>query len=134
MQRHSENAQALAAELAGSGLALKVYYPGLEAAADASSPAARLFHCGYGGMLSLEVAGGRQGASDFIKALKMAAFVPSLGSYATTVSHPATTSHRGYSNEQKEILGIADGLIRVSVGLEDRQDIICDFMDALKSI
>ncbi len=134
MERHSINAAALAEALLKSGKVAKVYYPGLQAKADACSPAARLLLDGFGGMLSFELSGGREAASKFISALRMAAFVPSLGSYATTISHPGSTSHRGFTSEEKLRSGITDGLIRVSVGLEDAEDIAADFISALESL
>lgn len=134
MERHSENAAALADALCASGKVSKVCYPGLEAKSDACCAAARLLKGGFGGMLSFELKGGRETASRFISALSMAAFVPSLGSYATTISHPASTSHRGFTAEEKLSFGITDGLIRVSVGLEDAEDIISDFISALDAV
>jgi cystathionine beta-lyase/cystathionine gamma-synthase len=134
MERHSENAAALADALSTSKKVAKVCYPGLEAKSDASSPAARMLQDGFGGMLSFELKGGRETASRFISSLSMAAFVPSLGSYATTISHPGSTSHRGLTGEERLSSGITDGLIRVSVGLEDIEDIVSDFISALGAV
>jgi cystathionine beta-lyase/cystathionine gamma-synthase len=133
MQRHCKNALALAKVLQRTEQIIKVHYPGLE---DSSTHCAanKTLSGGYGGMLSFELKGGRQAAEKLILELKMASFVPSLGSYATTISHPAATSHRGFSADERELLGITDGLIRVSVGIEEEHDIICDFMEALGKV
>ena len=86
----------------------------------------------FGGMLSFVVAGGCYAADKVIKRLKMIEFVPSLAGVATTISHPAKTSHRGMTSFDRAKLGIDDGLIRVSVGIEDPEDICADFEQALK--
>ncbi len=131
MARHSSNAAALAEALSSSGKVKEVFYPGLEAVADPGCPSARLLTEGYGGMLSFTVKGGLRAAGKLINSLSLASFVPSLGSFATTVSHPASTSHRNMEAGEKKRSGITDGLIRVSVGIEDSLDIIDDFVRVL---
>lgn len=133
MERHSDNAFALAMALKGSDKVTAVHYPGLDAA-DPTCAAARLLQEGYGGMLSFELDGGREAVDGMIRNLSLAAFVPSLGSYATTISHPASTSHRSMPEDEKLKLGITDGLVRVSVGIEQEQDIVSDFTEALSRI
>ena len=133
MEKHCGNAFALAMALKSSHKVTAVHYPGLDAA-DPLSAAARLLADGYGGMLSFNVDGGREVVDRIVKNLKLAAFVPSLGSCATTISHPASTSHRGLSEEEKARTGITDGLVRVSVGIEQERDIVSDFIGALEKL
>ena len=107
-----------------------VNYPGLE-----SHPqhkiAASLF-TGFGGMLSLELKGGRDAAESFLNKTEIAINAPSLGGVETLVTRPASTSHAGMSPEDRRKLGISDGLIRISVGIEGTDDLIQDFSKALE--
>jgi len=86
---------------------------------------------GFGGMLSFVVEGGRDAAVKVIEAFKMIAIVPSFGTSRTIATHPATHTHDGMSPEERSAAGIYDGLIRLSVGLEDTADIINDLEQAL---
>ena len=109
---------------------VSVNYPGLE-----SHPqhkiAASLF-TGFGGMLSLELKGGHHAAESFINKTEIAINAPSLGGVETLVTRPASTSHAGMSPEDRRKLGISDGLIRISVGIEGTDDLIQDFSKALE--
>jgi cystathionine beta-lyase/cystathionine gamma-synthase len=132
MKAHSANALALARLLEASPRVSRVHYPGLP-----SSPwhplATRLFgDAGFGGMLSFELPGGGREATQFIRKLSLAKLVPSLASTATIVSHPGKTSHRGVPEEERDAWGVGDGLVRVSVGIEDEVDILADFSRALE--
>lgn len=134
VEQHSRNALKVAQFLEQHPKVEKVYYPGLE-----SSPsyalAQKLFVDGRcGGMLSADIAGGEQGASTLIKECKTIKFVPSLASYATTLSYPAKTSHRAYSPEDMKAAGISMGQLRFSIGLEDPDDIIAELDEALKKV
>lgn len=134
VEQHSRNALKVAQFLESHPKVEKVYYPGLE-----SSPsyalAQKLFVDGRcGGMLSADIAGGEQGASTLIKACKTIKFVPSLASYATTLSYPAKTSHRAYSPEDMKAAGISMGQLRFSIGLEAPEDIIAELDEALKKV
>jgi cystathionine beta-lyase/cystathionine gamma-synthase len=124
VERQCANALALAGFLSSHPSVGRVYYPGL-------GEGHALLPNGAGAMLSFEVKGGLDGANRVIRALKLAEFVPSLGDVTTTVSHPVLTSHRAMAPQQREALGITDGLIRVSVGIEAVADIIADFEQAL---
>lgn len=126
VERQSANALGLARFLAGHPRVTRVCYPGLQ-----SHP---LLPRGAGAMLSFEVRGGLAGANQLIRSLQMAEFVPSLGEVVTTVSHPALTSHRAMPPEQRALLGITDGLVRVNVGTEALDDIIADFGQALEQV
>lgn len=131
MKLHCDNALVLAKYLSSHPKVSKVFYPGLEFH-PGHRVAARLFGGrGYGGMVSFEVRGGRDEAERVLRRLKRVNLVPSFGNTATTVSHPYLTSHRGLSPEEKEALGITEGLIRVSVGIESSSDIVEDFQRAL---
>jgi cystathionine beta-lyase/cystathionine gamma-synthase len=86
---------------------------------------------GYGGMLSFEVKGGREAAVKVIEACQMIAIVPSFGTSRTIATHPATHTHDSMTPQERKAAGIYDGLIRLSVGLEDPGDIIVDLEQAL---
>jgi methionine-gamma-lyase len=132
--QHSNNAVKLAEFLEKHPKIKKVYYPGL-ASSPSHAAAQKLFSEGlYGGMLSIDVEGGEKGACDLIRELDTIKFVPSLAGVSTTVSYPAKTSHRALTNEELEKSGISKGLIRVSVGLENVEDLIVEFDKALGKI
>jgi len=124
------SAMRIARFLAGHAAVAKVNYPGLE-----DNPgfarASRLFE-GFGGMLSFELKGGVEASERFMKAVALPIVAPSLGSVETLMTRPATTSHLGMSPEDRKRIGIADGLIRLSVGIEATEDLIRDFERALQ--
>ncbi|MBK7343593.1 MAG: aminotransferase class I/II-fold pyridoxal phosphate-dependent enzyme [Saprospiraceae bacterium] len=129
MDRHSANASLLASSLADhSGVDL-VNYPGL--ASHPSHSLASRQMSGFGGMLSFSVSGGQATAFRVMNQLKLASLAPTLGDVDTLVLHPATSSHLRIPKAIREEQGITDGLIRVSVGLEDATDLITDFHAAL---
>ncbi len=130
MRQHTANAMILAEFLTAQPLVVCVHYPGLPGHGQHALAAKQL--SGFGGMLSFVVHGGSYGAEQVVKALSMVDFVPSLAGVATSVSHPAKTSHRGLTPIERARLGIDDGMIRVSVGLEDAPDICADFAHALR--
>ncbi len=109
----------------------KVNYPGLKSH-PGHQRACELLD-GFGGMLSFELKGGVERAERFIKKTTLPIVAPSLGGVETLITRPATTSHSGLSPSERQRLGISDGLIRVSVGLEATEDIIEDFGQALKA-
>jgi cystathionine beta-lyase/cystathionine gamma-synthase len=107
----------------------KVNYPGLE-----SSPSykyAKELFSGFSGMISMELEGGIESASKLISNLTIPIYAPSLGGVETLITLPATTSHAGLDPEERRNLGISDSLIRLSVGIEDTNDLIEDFSLAL---
>ncbi|MFZ0179688.1 MAG: PLP-dependent aspartate aminotransferase family protein [Candidatus Dormiibacterota bacterium] len=122
LERCSENAAALAEFFADRGELAAVHYPGRRGAQDAAL-ADRLLPRGRGPMLSIELRGGARAADAFIRALEGIRLAPSLGDVATTVSYPASTSHRALSPQQRAALGIGDGLVRISVGIEPIDDL-----------
>lgn len=98
-----------------------VHYPGLPSHPD-HDRAARVLHGGFGTIATIDL-GSRDRADAFIRGLTHIPFAPSLGDVTTTLSHPATTSHRGQSREQWERQGITEGLVRLSFGLESEEDV-----------
>ena len=120
----------LAERLAGHPAVVAVHYPGLTRHPDHARAAAE-FSGGFGTIATIDL-GTRDRADAFIRALRDIPFAPSLGDAATTLSHPATTSHRGQSPEQWAAQGITPGLIRLSIGLEDPDDLWDDLAQALR--
>jgi cystathionine beta-lyase/cystathionine gamma-synthase len=89
---------------------------------------------GFGGMLSFQIKGSGDDAIDFAKRLKLVRYAPSLGGLDTILCLPCQTSHSSFSKEERQKLGIEDNLIRVSVGIEDFDDIVADFEQSLNQI
>ena len=125
----NESALAIARFLEGRREVGRVNYPGL-ASHRAHERAKRLFD-GFGGMLSYELTGGADEAKRFIGATKLPIKAPSLGGVETLLTQPALTSHAGMSREDRARLGITDGLVRMSVGLEATEELIDDLRQAL---
>jgi len=125
----NESAQVLAGALEASGKFRKVIYPGLVSHADHAR--AKEYFRGFGGMLSLEFDGDSKMADDYLQRLKIPFIAPSLGGVETLVTRPVTTSHSGVPKIDLKRLGISDSLIRISVGLEDTDDLIADFIGNL---
>jgi cystathionine beta-lyase/cystathionine gamma-synthase len=131
MERHCQNAAALAEALEGHEKVAAVWYPGLASHPD-HEVAARLLPKGFSGMLAFELADGLEAGRRFQEALEVALVGASLGSTHTLVVHPATVTHTQMSPEQRAVQGITDGLVRVSVGIEDPEDLLDDFSRALE--
>lgn len=131
MRAHSENALVVARFLETHPKVKRVDYPGLP-----SHPhferAAQLYRDGTGGMMSFELHGGYPAAARFVRALAgRIPLAPSLADVGSTLSYPAGTSHRALSPEGRAAIGVTDGLLRLSVGIEDERDIIRDLERAL---
>ncbi len=109
-----------------------VNYPGLERHPQHKT-ASRLFD-GYGGMLSFELKGGLEAAREFVRNTQLPVIAPSLGGVETLLTLPSTTSHSGMTPEDRRALGITDGLIRMSVGIEATEDLIEDLDQALNTV
>jgi cystathionine gamma-lyase len=129
MQRHAENAAKVAQFLAQHPKVLKVTYPGLRS--HPQHELARRQMSGFGGMITFEIRGGLEAARRFLKAVKIFACAESLGGVESLVEHPAIMTHASVPKEVRQSLGIGDGLIRLSVGIEDPQDLIEDLERAL---
>ena len=106
-----------------------VMYPGLESHPD--HDIAKRSLDGYGGMLSIELAGGGKAAERFLRRLKLFRHAPSLGGVESLVSEPRFTSHAGMSAEERADIGIPDGFVRISIGIEGADDLIADLEQAL---
>jgi methionine-gamma-lyase len=133
-ERHAQTAMALAGWLERHDAVRAVLYPGLPSHPQ-HAVAARQFRPGAaGGMLAFEVAGGRDAGRAVIDALRLPELTASLGSVHTMVVHPPSTSHRQSSEAELLKAGITPGLLRVSVGLEDLEDLQADFGAALAAI
>ena len=125
-------ALALAEELQGHGKLDRVIYPG-----HASHPQHALVKrdMGAGGtVISLDIKGGQAAAFRFLNALDIVLISNNLGDAKSIATHPATTTHQRLSDEQKDLLGITPGLVRLSVGIEDTGDLIADVMQALEAV
>lgn len=131
MQRHGANATELAAWLERQDSVRRVHYPGLPSHPN-HDVAARQLPRGFGGMLAFEVEGGVEAGQRFSDALELAWVAASLGGTQTLVAHPASTTHRQLDPAARRAAGVADGLIRVSVGIERIEDVIEDFERALE--
>lgn len=131
MRRHNESALAVARFLEERDEVSTVNYPGLPT--HAGHERARDLFGGYGGMISFELEGGRAAAERLMDRLTIPVVAPSLGGVESLVTRPAATSHAGMAPEARRRLGITDGLVRVSVGVEATEDLVADFERALES-
>jgi cystathionine beta-lyase/cystathionine gamma-synthase len=129
VRHQNESALAIARFLASRPEVARVNYPGLPS--HPRHERARRLFAGFGGMLSFELQGGADAAKRFISATTLPIKAPSLGGVETLLTQPALTSHAGLSREDRRRLGITDGLVRMSVGLEATDDIVEDFAAAL---
>ena len=132
MERHAENALQLARFLEVHPAVEKVNYPGLSS--HPQHAVAKKQMSGWGGMLSFEVLGGVEAGRRLMNHLKLASLAVSLGCVDTLVEHPASMTHAVMPKEVREKMGITDGLVRVSVGIEDGEDILADFAQGLDKI
>lgn len=132
MDQHSRNAMTLASYLSDHPKVKKVNYNGLPSHPDHEVATAQMSQ--YGGMLSLSINGDQSDALATIDRLSLCTHAPTLGDVDTLVLHPATSSHKGIDRGTRMANGIDDGMIRVSVGIEDIDDIIADFEQALSQI
>ena len=124
--RAQDTAQRLGAHLAQQPGVLRVLHPNRADHPDAARAQGLLKGQG-GNMLSFEIEGGRAAANAFARAAQGIAFAPTLGDVGTTLSHPASSSHRALTPEGRAALGISEGFFRVSVGLEDPAALIATF-------
>lgn len=129
MQRHCQNAQQIAEYLRGHPTVKKVYYPGLKE--HPQHALAQRQSRGHGGMLAFELHSYAQ-AEAFMSNLELCTLAVSLGDVETLIQHPASMTHAVVPEEERERLGISDELVRISVGIEDLEDIIADIEQALE--
>ena len=131
--RANANAMALADFLARQPAVRRVLYPGRADHPD-HAVARRLFGDQFGNMVTFEIAGGRDTVNRFMQALQSIPFAPTLGDVSTIISHPAVTSHRGLTAAARDALGIHEGTIRVSVGVEAFSLLEDEFLTALSAV
>ncbi len=124
MEAHSKNALKVATWLENQLQVVKVYYLGLES--HPHHALAKAQQSGFGGIVSFEIKGGQTAAFKLINATKIFSITANLGDTKSTITHPATTTHSRLSDEEKVNANITDGLIRLSIGLEDADDLIAD--------
>jgi len=132
VRQHNENAMAVAQAMEQHPKVTKVHYPGLPSFE--GHDLAKQQMTGFGGMLSIEVDGGQQAAEKVADSLKVFLLATSLGGVESLVSQPSATSHHGLSREERLKRGIGDGMLRLSVGLEDAADLIQDLNDSLTQV
>ena len=131
MTRHNANGMAVARWLEGRDEVESVLYPGLPSHPD-HEVATELLE-GFGGMVGIILAGGGEAADRFMRRLEIALAAPSLGGVETLVSQPRHTSHAALSETERAAQGIPDGFVRLSIGIEDADDLIRDFEQALST-
>jgi cystathionine beta-lyase/cystathionine gamma-synthase len=129
VRRQNENALALARWCEARPAVARVHYPGLASHPDHALATEIL--AGYGGMLALELAGGGEAADRFVSAVRLFSHAPSLGGVDSLVSEPRYTSHAHMTSEARAAIGIPDGFLRLSVGIENIEDLIADVEQAL---
>jgi len=129
MQRHNANGMAVARWLEQHPAVLRVHYPGLESHPDHDR--AKTLLDGFGGMLALVVHGGDEAALRVVNRLEVICAAPSLGGVESLVSMPRYTSHAALERDERHALGVEDGFIRISLGIEDAADLILDLAAAL---
>ncbi len=129
MRQHNATAHALAEFLDSRSEVAQVYHPGLKSHPQ-NERAARLFE-GFSGMLSIELKGGLEATEKLMSRLQIPVYAPSLGGIESLMTRPAISSHAGLTPEERKAAGIRDFLLRISVGIEDCQDLIDDFDQAL---
>lgn len=132
MERHCANAKKVVDYLVKQEKVEKVYYPGLET--HPGHEIAKKQMKDFGAMISFEVKGGREGGMKFVNGLSMIPIAVSLGDAETLVQHPASMTHSMYTEEELKAAGISAGLIRLSVGLENAEDIIADLEQGFSNI
>jgi methionine-gamma-lyase len=133
MNRSSKNAERIATRLAKHSKVERVLYPTLFT--DPEQVRISKEQCDFpGGMLSLDLKGGKKAAFEFLRNLQIARNAVSLGSVETLVCHPKSTTHSGFTEEEFAQAGVTDGLVRISIGIEDWRDLLSDFEQALDCI
>ena len=130
MRQHSSSALAVAQFLAEHPRVERVHYPGLTGHPD-HARAQALLRGGCSGLLCFEVAGGLRAAERVLRQVTLPAVAASLGGAESLITLPATTSHASLTAEERAEAGVTDNLLRMSVGLEDPQDLIADLSAAL---
>jgi cystathionine beta-lyase/cystathionine gamma-synthase len=131
MERHNANAMALAEFLASHSKVKHVHYPGLPS--HPQHALARKQMCGFGGLISLEL-GSLDRARTLLESVRLMSLAESLGGVETLISHPATMTHASVPPERRLQIGVTDDLVRISVGIEDLEDLREDLAQALERV
>lgn len=132
MQKHEDNTKKIVTFLSKHKKVKKIYYPGLQ-----SHPGYKIAKrqmSGFGGILSFELEGNLETTIKFLESLKIIAIAESLGAVESLIEHPASMTHASVPKEDREKIGLSDSLIRLSVGIEDSQDLISDILQALDKV
>lgn len=132
MERHSANAMRVAQYLSFHPKVSRVWYPGLRIH-EQHELACRQMD-GFGGMVTFELKGGKKAGEILMNSVKLLTLAVSLGDVDSLIEHPATMTHSTYSEDELAAVGITEGMVRISVGLEDLDDIIEDLSQALKKV
>ncbi len=132
MARHASNAQVVAEFLEAHAKVERVTYPGLPSHPQHDIAKAQMD--GYSGMISFELVGGISAGRTVMNGVKLCALAESLGAVETMITHPATMTHADVPTEERHARGLTDGLVRISVGIEDPEDIIADLEEALDKV
>lgn len=131
MRQHDANGNAVARYLVSHPRVKRVYYPGLES--HPQHALARRQMTGFGGMIAFDT-GSLENARQVLRSVRLCSLAESLGGVETLISHPATMTHASVPPDERARLGITDGLVRISVGIEEAEDIIADLDQALARI
>ncbi len=132
MEAHQQNALAISSFLESHPKVAAVHYPGLTS--HPQHELAKRQMTGFGGMISVELKGGLEAGKQFAKLTKLFSLAESLGGVESLIGHPATMTHASIPAEQRHAIGLADGLIRLSVGIEAANDLIADLTQALDQL
>jgi len=132
LREHGRNAQAVAEFLARQKNVKHVYFPGL--AAHPGHDIAKRQQSGFGAIVTLEVAGGLEGAKKFSEALELFSLAESLGGVESLVAHPGTMTHAAMAPEARAAAGLVDGLLRLSIGIESTDDLLRDLAVGIKAL
>jgi len=132
LKEHGRNAQAVAEFLAKQKNVKHVYFPGL--AAHPGHDIAKRQQSGFGAIVTLEVAGGADGAKRFCEALELFSLAESLGGVESLIAHPATMTHAAMAPEARAAAGLVDGLLRLSIGIESIDDLLRDLATGIKAL
>lgn len=132
MEKHQENALSIACFLQKQKMVKKVYYPSLKS--HSGYEIAKKQMKGFSGIVSFELKGSLKKAIKFMQSLKLIFIAESLGAVESLIEHPASMTHASIDPKEREKIGLSDGLIRLSVGIEDKEDLIADLSQALRKI
>ena len=132
MERHCANAQVVAEFLEDHPQVAWVDYPGLESH-ETHAEASEYLDGGYGGMIAFGLADGYEAAKGTVEGVELASLLANVGDAKTLVIHPASTTHQQLTDEEQQAAGVTDDMIRLSVGIEDAEDIVADLDQAIKA-